>query len=370
VISIETGIIEKICWERKGLQCVEVRLAGEKEKALNYPALTGKVIPGQKVYLNTTAVKLGLGSGGYHFILLNPIRENIPLSSQGHIIKLRYTPIQFKVRTYEEKVWTKDPDVSLQKYPGLNNIPVVIGELHSMVAPFVTLFKRKHPDKRIVYIMTDSASLPLYLSDTVAKLRATNMLNGTVTCGHAFGGDIETVNVYSALIAAKEELAADVILLAPGPGVVGTGTRYGFSGIEQGEHIDRVHKFKGIPVFIPRISFADQRSRHYGLSHHSLTSLGEIASSGAYLPLPVLNKKKQRFLFQQLKGAGLPGKHTLVLIKIPSLKIVLQNNFPDVKTMGRGVLEDPDFFIAVSAAALFTGNLINNFKISLRNSKA
>ena len=227
-----------------------------------------------------------------------------------------------------------------------------------MVAPFVLLFKKKHPRKRISYVMTDSASLPLYLSNTIAELKAMHLLDGTVTCGHAFGGDVETVNIYSALIAAKEELKADVILLAPGPGVVGTGTRYGFSGIEQGEHIDRVRKFKGVPIFIPRLSFADKRSRHYGLSHHSITSLAEIASSGAYLPIPVLNKKKRQFLFEQLNKAGLPGKHTIVMVRIPSLHLLYRNNFPELKTMGRSVLEDPDFFAATAAAAEFTGKLL------------
>ena len=64
------------------------------------------------------------------------------LSTEGHIIKLRYTPLQFQVHTYEEKLLEKSPEISLKKYSGLNNTPVVIGELHSMVAPFVLLFKK------------------------------------------------------------------------------------------------------------------------------------------------------------------------------------------------------------------------------------
>lgn len=359
MISIEEAIVEKISWEREGIQCLEVTLAGKagKEKALNYPKLTGKISAGQRVFLNTTAVRLGLGSGGYHFVLFNPARGNIPFSPQGHIIKLRYTPFQLKVHTYEEKLSEICPDILLKKYRGLGNTPVVIGELHSMIAPFVLLFNKRYSGKRIVYIMTDSASLPLYLSDTVSRLKAEGMLAGTITCGHAFGGDIETVNVYTALTAAKEELKADVILLVPGPGVVGTGTRYGFSGIEQGEHIDRVNKFKGIPVFIPRISFADKRSRHYGLSHHSITALAEISSSRAYLPFPLLNKKKRHVLFRQLIKSGLPQKHRLVLVKKLPLKMNI--TFPGIHTMGRSIQEDPDFFAAVEAAAVFTGKLFS-----------
>ncbi len=359
MISIEEGIVEEICWEREGIQCLGVHLPEKnmREKALNYSSLMGRIEVGRHVYLNTTAVRLGLGSGGYHFVLFSPGRTDAPLRPQGHIIKLRYTPLQLKVRAYEETLSEKNPGVSLRKYSGLKNTPVIIGELHSMVAPFVLFFSGRCPGKRIVYIMTDSASLPLCLSETIAGLKAEGLLAGTVTCGHAFGGDIEAVNVYSALMAAREELAADIILLIPGPGVVGTGTRYGFSGIEQGEHIDRVNKFKGIPVFIPRISFADKRPRHRGLSHHSITSLSEIAATRAYLPFPLLDAGKNRFLAKQLIMAGVPEKHKLILVKKPSLQAL--DRCGGLQTMGRSVAEDPDFFAAVKAAALFSGRLLN-----------
>ncbi|HHU76933.1 MAG TPA: DUF3866 family protein [Firmicutes bacterium] len=362
MISLEKGTVHKICWERKGMQCLEVSLPGRsaREKALNYTCLSGKIEVGQGVHLNTTAVKLGLGSGGYHFVLPGPASKTgggtALLQAQGHIIKLRYTPLQLRVKTYEEILAEKHPDRALSKYPGLGNTPVVIGELHSMVAPFVLSFSRKFPTKRIVYIMTDTASLPLHLSKAISRLESDHLLAGTITCGHAFGGDLETVNVYSALMAAKEELAADVILLVPGPGVVGTATRYGFSGIEQGEHIDRVNNLKGVPVFIPRISFADKRSRHYGLSHHSITSLEEIALTRACLPLPIYSKNKRRFLFRQLKEAGLPKKHRLVLIKQPPLQEL--EHFKGLETMGRNVKQDPEFFTAINAAAFFTGKLL------------
>ena len=98
--------------------------------------------------------------------------------------------------------------------------------------------------------MTESA-LALYLSDTVAKLKSAKMLNGTVTWARLWGR-CETVNIYSALIAA-EELAADVIFLAPGPGVVGTGTRYGFSGSSRVNTSQNNQNFRNT-IFIPRIS--------------------------------------------------------------------------------------------------------------------
>ncbi|RJX23647.1 MAG: DUF3866 family protein [Dethiobacter sp.] len=358
MISVETGIVEKIIWAREGIQCLEVKLGDKREKALNYPCLTGTALPGHRVILNTTAVQLGLGSGGYHFVMANYIVNSLPLSSNGHIIKMRYTPLQCKVQVYEEILGSKNSSSALSKYEGLKNVPVVIGELHSMVAPFVLTLKMLNPTRRIVYIMTDSAALPLYLSDTISCLKNDSLLEGTVTCGHAFGGDLETVNIYTALMAAREELKADVIFVAPGPGVVGTCTRYGYSGIEQGEHIDRVRKLQGLPVVIPRISFSDARTRHYGLSHHTLTALGEIASESAFLPLPLLDRDKMVVIYRQLKISGLLGKHKIVIVNKPQrLKFFQIKNFR-LQTMGRGVKDDPAFFVTAMAAASFTERII------------
>jgi len=356
MISIERGTVQRIIWSRKGIECLEVGIGERKEKALNYPFLTGRAMPGQGVILNTTAVQLGLGSGGYHFVMANCAVGNLPLSPGGHVIKLRYTPFQLKVQVYEEVISKKNPATAMLKYNGLNNIPVVIGELHSMVAPFVLVLKMLNSSRKIVYIMTDSAALPLYLSNAIHRLKEDSLLEATVTCGHAFGGDLETVNIYTALIAAKEELKADVILVTPGPGVVGTFTRYGFSGIELGEHIDRVRRLKGLPVVIPRIGFRDSRERHHGLSHHTLTALAEIASERALLPLPLLNREKMLLLYKQLKISGLLKKHKFVFVKLPR-KVNLDKKYA-LQTMGKGVKDEPAFFAAVAAAAFFIEGLL------------
>ncbi|MGI6309046.1 MAG: DUF3866 family protein [Dethiobacteria bacterium] len=364
MLSTVPGVVENILWSRKGLQCLEVRLNGKNEKALNYPGFTGTALPGHRVLLNTTAVKLGLGSGGFHFVISNYTCKRLSLSPHGHIIKLRYTPLQLKVQTYEEVLSSKDPGEALKRYRRLENIPVVIGELHSMVAPFVLALKKINPARRIAYIMTDSAALPLHLSNVVHRLQADHLLAGTITCGQAFGGDLETVNVYTALIAAREALNADVILLAPGPGVVGTSTRYGYSGIEQGEHVDRVRKFRGLPIVIPRISFAEKRNRHYGLSHHTLTAMGEIALKKAYLPLPRLTREKMLKLFNQLKTSGLFSKHKIVLInKPPGIDFRSEQDYK-LQSMGRGLKEDPAFFAAIAATAYFCEKILRKNKIA------
>src|SRR5215831_19063098 len=118
--------------------------------------------------------------------------------------------------------------------------------------------------------MTDGAGLPLAMSDLVADLRERDLVDATVTCGHAFGGDYEAVSVYSALAVARHVAGADAAVVAMGPGIVGTGTRLGFSGIEAGPILDAATGLGGDPIACLRISFADERPRHQGVSHHTL----------------------------------------------------------------------------------------------------
>jgi len=353
MIELKPALVIKVLWARKGVQGLEVECGGEKEKALNYPFLTGEAADGDNVILNTTAQTLRLGSGGYHFVLFNFSCSQLQLIPKGHIMKLRYTPLQLKVNTFEENYCSGESS-ALEKYRGLNELPVAVGELHSMLAPFVFVLKRILPTLNIAYIMNDDAALPLYLSDTVYLLQSSGYLRGTVTCGHAFGGDIETVNFYSALIAAKEKLKADIIISTPGPGVVGTATRYGNSGIKQGDYLDKVFKMHGTPVALPRISFADLRNRHRGLSHHTLTALGEISFVKVILPLPILDAGKMLYIFNQVTRSGIAGKHKVVSVKMSRLLNKLASRASFLQTMGKGLKDDPSFFAAVAAGAYIT----------------
>src|SRR6185369_1894245 len=97
------------------------------------------------------------------------------------------------------------------------------------------------------------------------------VLVGTVTAGQTFGGDLEAPNVHSGLLAARHALGADIAVVTQGPGNLGTGTAWGFSGVAVGEAVNAAAILGGRPVGSLRISAADPRSRHHGVSHHSLT---------------------------------------------------------------------------------------------------
>jgi hypothetical protein len=119
---------------------------------------------------------------------------------------------------------------------------------------------------------------------TVAGLRDAGWITACVTAGQAFGGDHEAVTVHTALLAARHVLDADLVVVAQGPGNLGTGTRWGFSGVAAGEAVNAAAVLGGRPVASLRVSGADPRDRHLGVSHHSLTAYGRVALSPATVP--------------------------------------------------------------------------------------
>ena len=102
--------------------------------------------------------------------------------------------------------------------------------------------------------MTEAAALPLALSDLVAALDDRGLLAATITAGQAFGGDVEAVNVPSALALAALVVGADVTIVGPGPGVVGTGTALGAGALELAGVVDVAAALGGQPIVALRFS--------------------------------------------------------------------------------------------------------------------
>lgn len=345
------GQVKSLVRQRAGASELTVEAGGDESTAFNYPELTGEALLGDMVLLNTTARALSLGSGGVDFICHNLSRPAPAFHPGGHIMKLRYTPWQFKVLSCEEKEAGRQG--YFKNFRGLQGMPVLIGELHSMLAPAAAVVKRYRRSCRIAYLMTDGAALPISFSRTVSELKERQIIAGTVTCGHSFGGDLEAVNVYSALAACRQLLKADIVIMTMGPGNVGTGTRLGFSGMEVGEHVNRVNALGGIPVVIPRISMAEQRRRHRGISHHTVTALAVGALSGACLPLPYLKRRQLLPLLDQLARRGLLDRFKVQVWQPPPVaEIVRQLGLGPLESMGRSYFDDPVFFQAPAVAAV------------------
>lgn len=357
MIRTRTGKVLSVTSQKHGKTEIEVIVEGVKARALNYDRLTGPVRPDDHVLLNTTAVVKKLGTGGIHFVMANLSRPERDAQEKGHIMKMRYSPSQVKVLSVEEQ---ESPYAEMMsRTNSLAGIPVIVGTLHSMLAPAAASVNGiTGGEARVAYIMTDGAALPLPLSNLVHELKQKGLIHTTITCGHAFGGDLEAVTVYSALLAARAVAKADIIIVAMGPGIVGTASEFGFTGVEQGEIINAVNILNGQPVAIPRISFADERERHYGLSHHTRTALGKVALTPCRVPVPLMSPEKSELVWKQLKESGLAGKHRIVEIDGSAGLEFLYKKDIQVKTMGRSVDDDPEFFLAAAAAGILAAELL------------
>jgi hypothetical protein len=213
-------------------------------------------------------------------------------------------------------------------------------------------------DLAVAYVMSDGGALPLAFSRLAAQLRGGGLVAGTVTAGQAFGGDLEAISLYSALAAARAVLGADVVVVAQGPGGMGSGTALGFSGTQVAEAVNAAAALGGRPVACLRLSAADRRPRHRGVSHHSLTALGRLALARAAVAVPELADPELAGLVdRQLAEAGVAGRHDLHRVAIPDPAKLLAGWGLEVTSMGRGPEEDPVFFAAAAAAGTLAGRL-------------
>jgi hypothetical protein len=208
--------------------------------------------------------------------------------------------------------------------------------------------------------MTDGGALPAWFSRSVAGLRESGWLAGDVTVGQAYGGDLEAVTLHSGLLAARHVLGADVAVVIQGPGNLGTDTRWGFSGVAAGEAVNAAAVLGGRPVAVVRVSEADPRDRHRGLSHHSRTAYGRVAMAAADLVVPELPGPLGADLLRavgRLAEDSAAG-HRVVRVGVEGLEAALEACPVPLSTMGRGLSADPAAFLAAAAAGRHAATLL------------
>lgn len=327
-------------------------------RALAYPALVGAPQVGDRVLLNVGALLDRLGTGGYAHVVALPDRlPPDPVSADGepagHVVKARYTPLQPTVLAVDEEA---SPHRATMTADGdLGGEPVVVADLHSALPAIVAGVHASRPDARVAYVMTDGGALPAWFSRTLADFRG--HLAGTVTVGQAFGGDLEATNVHSGLLAARRVLGADVTVVTQGPGNLGTGSRWGFSGTAVGEAVNATVALGGHPVGSLRISGADPRSRHQGISHHSMTAYGMVALAPADLVVPAGLPEP---LASEVATAAsqLAERHRIVTVDIDGLDEALRTLPVKLSTMGRDLDGDHAYFIAAAAAGRHAATIL------------
>jgi hypothetical protein len=344
VPSFRVGEVVEMLHERPGLQRLLVDLGRGGEKAYCLTQLTPPVAVGDRVVVNTTAVELGLGTGGWHVVHWNLARDEWREPGPGHVMKVRYTSVQSDVGSTEEHA------AELADVQGIGGMPVVAASLHSQLAAIAVALKDRKPGARLAYVMTDGASLPIAISDLVWALRRRGLVDVTITCGHAFGGDREAIGVHSALAIARHVEQADVTVVAMGPGSAGTATTLGFSGLQLGAALDAADGLGGAPVAALRMSRADPRPRHTGVSHHSVTSL--LVGTRSRVRVAVPDEAWAEAC------AALGDRHELVRVPPAGILAKLDAHGLRVESMGRAAADDPILFECAAAAGAVAADLL------------
>jgi hypothetical protein len=352
VIRWRSGTVTAVRREWDGAAELIVTVGGASVRALAYPALVGAPRAGDRVLLNVTALEAGLGTGGYALVVAIPDRLPEDPEITGHIVKSRYTPLQVMTESADEQ--GSQYHELLESADSLAGMPVVVADLHSALPAILAgLFHAAataHTGKppRVAYVMTDGGALPAWFSRTISGLRAADWLAATITTGQSFGGDLEAVTVHSGLLAARHAVGADVAIVTQGPGNLGTGTKWGYSGVAAGEAVNAAAALAGRPVASLRVSFADPRDRHQGVSHHSLTAYGRVALAAADVVVPELPEPQASRV--AVDAAPLAVRHNLVTVPVDGLEEALRATPVGLSTMGRSLDADLAYFLAAAAA--------------------
>ena len=339
-----TVVAERPGWP--GVQVLDVRTDDDAptQAALVYLDLMPPARVGAQVLVNTTAGELELGSGGYQLVVSHQHAAQ-PLAGAGHLIKLRYSPWQLKVFGPEDP---SHPDHDrLSKATDLGGLPVAAAELYSQLAPLAAAFSQEAPGRRLVFVMNDSASLPYAFGRLAGALRGAGLLAATISAGQAFGADVEAVTVHSALLIACHLLAADAVVVCGGPGLLGSDTPFGHTGMAQGEALNAAVALGGRPLAVLRMSAADARERHRGLSHHSQTVLQRVVLRPVTVAVPQTCSPE---LSAQVRSS-IGRRHQVHEVTVDGgWRQLLDASGIALRSMGRGYTDDALFFDAAAAA--------------------
>lgn len=343
--TFRTGRVTRLIAHRAGIQRVEV----DGEQAYVLCDVIGPVEEGDRVVLNTTAVDLGLGTGGWHVVHWNLARDGWDVPADGHLMKLRYTSEQIATGVWSDPIDANADDATRPALPDLGGLAVVVATLHSHLAPLAAAIALSGRDLRVAWVMDDTAALPLRLSDLAAALADAGLLHTTVSCGQAFGGEHEAASVPHGLEAAARE--ADIALVVPGPGLAGSGSALGFGAVAAAWHLDVAARLGGHTALTVRAGRADERARHRAVSHHTTTVLN-LAALPTTVPLPAgpLGDEATAAL-------GPASAHRVEPVTVPDVGGCLADHGIHVRSMGRALADDPLALACAAAPGVWASTL-------------
>jgi hypothetical protein len=328
---------------------------GGRRAAIADVALVGRAEPGDELIVNVQALDLELGSGGFDVVHVNLTRG---LGADGvdgaHVMKLNYTSLQHAVVVVEDEAL----ELPIER-------PVAVLALHGQLAAVAWAFAESAPQMKLGYVQTEGGALPGGHSHTVASLRRRGLLAGHLTAGASFGGDGEAITTAGALHHGLRTLGWDAAVCGPGPGIVGSRSSLGHGGMSA---LDSAHVALALgceTLLVARMSSGDDRVRHRGISHHTLTVL-DLLLAPVTVALPAGMRSPVGADLRAGLGAvfasSMPSRPVLspevarparitrhdwrrAAIDLPSYA---SSGLP-TETMGRGLADDPLFFGAALA---------------------
>ena len=345
-------------------QELSISLDGEQRPAIAEVALVGAGRVGDELIVNTQARDLGLGSGGFDIVHANLTRG---LSGEGqagaHVMKLNYTSLQHAVEPIE------DQQLELPLGRG-----VAVFALHGQLAPVVWAYAQARPEARLGYVQTPGGALPGGHSKVVRALRERGLLANHITAGATYGGELEAITTAGALHHGFHSLGWDAAVCGPGPGIVGSSSPLGHGGMNALDSAHTALALGACTLLVARMSSTDERPRHRGLSHHTLTVL-DMLLEPVTVALPAgirspAGADLRASLGSVFGSARAPSKPQLELdVDRPArmarhdwrrasvdLPGYLAGGLPS-QTMGRTIVEDPLFFGAALAGGTALADL-------------
>ncbi len=319
---------------------------------------------GDELIVNVEALDLGLGSGGFDVVHVNLTRGLSGSSaSAANVMKLNYTSLQHTVAPVEDGELT----LPLER-------PVGVLALHGQLAAVAWAFAAAAPGASLGYVQTEGGALPGGHSHTVRELRERGLLAGHLTAGAAYGGEGEAITTAGALHHGLRALGWDAAVCGPGPGIVGSASPLGHGGMAA---LDSAHAALalGAPTLIvARMSSGDERERHRGISHHTLTVL-DLLLEPVTVALPAGMRSPVGVDLRAGLGAVFGGEGS----RSPALALDVERpvritrhdwrratvDLPGyaasalpASTMGRTLAEDPLFFGAALAGGTALAELV------------
>jgi hypothetical protein len=369
-IVVEADPADAVAEQRLIVELATGERAGARA-AIADVALVGRAEVGDEVIVNVQALDLGLGSGGFDIVHVNLTRgleggedDDPARPAHAHVMKLNYTSLQHAVVPVE---------VGVLRLPVGGAVAVLA--LHGQLAGLAWAFAQSAPGARLGYIQTEGGALPGGHSRTVRMLRERGLLAGHLTSGASFGGEGEAITTAGAIHHGLRALGWDAAVCGPGPGIVGSSSSLGHGGMVA---LDSAHVALalGCPtLLVARLSSGDERTRHRGISHHTLTVLdlllepvtvalpagirspvgadlraGLGAVFGGAMPKQLTKERRPASLEADRLTADRPARiarHDWRRATV-DLPTYAASGLP-AETMGRGLVADPLFFAAALA---------------------